>query len=219
INAKYDAELAALNNQTASEQKQQAQETQEESQSAEQQKVGIEQSPEIQEKETPLNTDLFPTQSIEELNITYARKKAEQIIEELPEDLLSFIENIEDAKLYLQNIILERLVKYTGKDIGSITDKRSTKAIDRIINKIKQEFFNLMEQERTIVEVESVPDSDITNVDVLSIEGIIEQVHQNTATLVESTEKILANSKKNSNIVATEEAILNVLKEIKNFKC
>ncbi|HRT03040.1 MAG TPA: hypothetical protein P5513_03775, partial [Candidatus Diapherotrites archaeon] len=173
----------------------------------------------IQEKETPLTTDLFPTQSTEELNITYARKKAEQIIEELPEDLLSSIENIEDAKLYLQNIILERLVKYTGKDIGNITDKRSTKAIDKIVNEIKQEFFNLMEQERTIVEVESVPDSDIINVDVLSIEGIIEQVHQNTAILVESTEKILANSKKNSNFVATEETILNVLKEIKNFKC
>lgn len=189
INAKYEAELKAL------------------------------ESPEIQEKETPLNTDLFPVQSTEELNITYARKKAEQIIEELPEDLLLSIENIEDAKLYLQNIILERLVKYTGKDISNITDKRSTKAIDKIVNEIKQEFFNLMEQERTVVEVESVPDSNITNVDVLSTEGIIEQVQQNTAILVESTEKILANSKKSSNFVATEETILNVLKEIKNFKC
>ncbi|HPF82785.1 MAG TPA: hypothetical protein PLV83_01250, partial [Bacilli bacterium] len=189
INAKYDAELKVL------------------------------ETSEIQEKETPLNSDLFPTQSTEELNITYARKKAEQIIEELPEDLLSSIENIEDAKLYLQNVILERLVKYTGKDISNITDKRSTKAIDKIVNEIKQEFFNLMEQERTIVEVESVPDSDITNVDVLSTEGIIEQVQQNTAILVESTEKILVNSKKNSNFVATEETILNVLKEIKNFKC
>jgi len=189
INAKYDTELKVL------------------------------ETSEIQEKETPLNSDLFPTQSTEELNITYARKKAEQIIEELPEDLLSSIENIEDAKLYLQNVILERLVKYTGKDISNITDKRSTKAIDKIVNEIKQEFFNLMEQERTIVEVESVPDSDITNVDVLSTEGIIEQVQQNTAILVESTEKILVNSKKNSNFVATEETILNVLKEIKNFKC
>lgn len=189
INAKYNAELKAL------------------------------ESSEIQEKETPLNDDLFSVQSVEELNITYARKKAEQIIEELPKELLSSIENIEDAKLYLQNIILERLVKYTGKDISSIKDKRSTNTIDRIVSKIKQEFFDLMDQEKPTVEIETVPDSNITNVNVLSTEGIIEQVQQNTAILVESTEKILANSKKSSNFVATEETILNVLKEIKNFKC
>ena len=54
---------------------------------------------------------------------------------------------------------------------------------------------------------------------VLTIEGVKQEVEQNTVSLVEKTEKILDNSKKSSNFVATEETILNVLKEIKNFKC
>ena len=115
--------------------------------------------------------------------------KQKKIIEELPKEVLASIEDIENAKMQLQLTILERLVKYTGKDINSITDKRSTKAIDKIVNEIKQEFFDSIPQEPVVIETKDIPDSDVVNMNILTIEGIKQEVEQNTVSLVEKTEK------------------------------
>lgn len=185
-------------------------------------KVKKEKQPKIQKKES--NVEPIVTKTKEELNAEYIRKKADDLLEELMinEDFMNMVDinvPVSIISYNLQLIIAEKLSnKYPGRLFNTL-DGRSKTTINKIIAEIKQDFINSMPQEPVVIETKDIPDSDVINMNVLTIEGIKQEVEQNTVSLVEKTEKILDNSKKSSNFVATEETILNVLKEIKNFKC